>query len=442
MPGRNKNNHFAKKLFLEAKRSIKIELFSQNNSITAEKNLANPAGEFYLLATNIDCKVLKKLAVQIESRHKFGRFFDFDIYNRKNKSIGRNELGFPPRSCLLCENPAKLCIRKNNHSRQELKSFIDKKKLEFDNYIEKNTLKWEKEVEKIAYKSIIREIFTTPKPGLVDLNNQGSHNDMDVGTFLKSSYTIKKYFAKFFRCGFNAKDNLFSILKSIGREAEKEMFKATDGVNTQKGIIFSFALIIAAYGRVLAEADFIFSEMVTDSACNKVKKWTAGLVKKELNTAVKMAANNNQKTYLYEDLTHGQLIYLKYGFSGARGEAESGFENVRKYGLPVLKKHLKSQADWNTASIQTLISLMSEVNDTNILYRSNSDILKKIKERAADIKKAKGILTEKGRKEYYNLIKYMESNSLSPGGSADLLAVSHLFYFLEEHFKNSVLKIV
>ena len=35
----------------------------------------------------------------------------------------------------------------------------------------------------LAYRALLEEVYTTPKPGLVDLATTGAHTDMDVHTF-------------------------------------------------------------------------------------------------------------------------------------------------------------------------------------------------------------------------------------------------------------------
>ena len=39
-----------------------------------------------------------------------------------------------------------------------------------------------------AYYALLEEVYTTPKPGLVDLYSCGAHTDMNVQTFEKSSH--------------------------------------------------------------------------------------------------------------------------------------------------------------------------------------------------------------------------------------------------------------
>ena len=97
-------------------------------------------------------------------------------------------------------------------------------------------------IEFCIHNALLKEVGTTPKPGLVDLHDTGAHKDMDYDTFVKSTYAIKPYILRMAVEGFHwnheLKD-LFPHIREIGKQAEKAMFQATDGVNTHKGIIFT-----------------------------------------------------------------------------------------------------------------------------------------------------------------------------------------------------------
>jgi len=440
MPGYNKTNNFSKKVFGDAQKVIKKELNQKNVNIIANKTFRNKAGSVFLLATNLITNELKKIAIDIEENYIAGRLLDIDIYNNENIAIDRDELGYPPRKCFICGQNAKICMVKNSHTNKELESYLDDLRSKFETYLNKKIKKTAKLVEVLAYESIIREVLTSPKPGLVDLMDSGSHDDMNLDTFLRSSNAIKPFFSKFFIKGAKNfdKKNKFELLRSLGTKTEEKMFAATNGVNTQKGIIFSFALVIAALGELFIKYDCTNFDNISVAISKIIKKWTFGLVESELRIKVEKTINDNKKFTSVKKLTHGQICYLSYGITGARGEAESGFENVLNYGLPVLKRYKRQEYSNNFASIQTLISLISEVDDTNIIYRSDIDTLKYIKNQFKELKKQNGILTFEGNKKYEKLNKFMKSNSISPGGSADLLATTHLFYKIEKNLEQII----
>lgn len=441
MPGLDKRNDFAQRLFYDAQKTIYQQLAREKIELLDQLTLTNKAGSVLLLAVELKPKNLKEIMLKIEADHILGRFFDLDVYNQSNISLSRTDFNYPPRKCFICNDHAKACMRTAKHSQQELENFIAAEKEKFYNYLDKKISKAAVIVEEIAYRAVLEEIFTTPKPGLVDLVDQGSHLDMDFDTFLKSSAAIKPFFSEFFKCGAAKflQANKFETLKMIGQKAETAMFKATKGVNTQKGIIFSFALIIAAFGEIFSRGfDFSSSRMVFEIS-KTVKSWTSGLVENELTNKVKKIVNGEDQFQAEREMTHGQLIYLKYGITGARGEAENGFESVLEQALPELKNHLKAGYHPNLASIQALISLISEVDDSNLLFRSDLKTLRKIQKRFTKLREYNGVLSKKGQKEYQTLCSYLKEKSLSPGGSADLLAVAHLFLNLEKNSEKIII---
>jgi len=82
--------------------------------------------------------------------------------------------------------------------------------------------------------------------------------------------------------------------------------------------------------------------------------------------------------------------------------------------------------------IRTLLQLMTTTNDTNILFRKNIETLRTIQNMAQSVLDAKDLETE--AKEYEKLLNYCELEFVSPGGSADLLAVTVFIYFAEQSF--------
>ena len=109
-------------------------------------------------------------------------------------------------------------------------------------------LEWERNF-KLNY-----EVTTTPKPGLVDRRNSGSHRDMDVFTFIDSAAALYPYFEACARTGRETAEQpapeTFAALRPLGCEAEGEMLDATGGVNTHKGAVFSVGIVCAALGRL------------------------------------------------------------------------------------------------------------------------------------------------------------------------------------------------
>ena len=60
---------------------------------------------------------------------------------------------------------------------------------------------------------MLKEVGTTPKPGLVDLHDTGAHKDMDYDTFVKSTYAIKPYILRMAVEGFHWNQELKDLFK-------------------------------------------------------------------------------------------------------------------------------------------------------------------------------------------------------------------------------------
>ncbi len=99
----------------------------------------------------------------------------------------------------------------------------------------------------LAAEALWQELELTPKPGLVDRLNNGSHRDMDHALFVRSIMAITPWFARFAELGevhaAKPADRQLRILRPMGMACEQAMYAATGGVNTHKGGIFALGLL-------------------------------------------------------------------------------------------------------------------------------------------------------------------------------------------------------
>lgn len=367
-----------------------------------EQYIATPhTGCEALIAIEGDSTQIKKLCVEIEESSPLGRLFDIDVIDESGVKLDRRI----ERSCIVCGEPGKACSAGRLHPIDEIQSVTTKILKDFFKDYDGDR------VSKIAVKSLIDEVNTTPKPGLVDRRNNGSHTDMDVDTFIKSANALAPYFKECFILGAENKDadcrEFFEMLRKAGIKAEAEMYRATGGVNTHKGIIYSLGIICGAIGRSWS-ADIPFGNMADMlRLCGEIASCTAeDDLKKTGNT------------------TAGGKAYIERGISGIRGEASSGFETVSKVGLPTLKTALADGLDHNTAGVYTLLMLMTNVPDTNLYKRGGEEGMKYAMQTAKDLT-VNYPDTEKVKQADDEFIK----RNLSPGGCADLLAIT---YFLNK----------
>ncbi|MDR7871102.1 MAG: triphosphoribosyl-dephospho-CoA synthase CitG [Tissierellaceae bacterium] len=276
-------------------------------------------------------------------------------------------------------------------------------------------------VSNIAIKSILFEVATSPKPGLVDRFNSGAHKDMDFFTFLRSSSVLSSYFYNCAESGIDFTGNdygyLLADLRPIGIKAEQDMFQATKGINTHKGIIFSMGIIAAAVGSLFKELDNLVFDYKEIS--NRVMLITNGITK-ELDSA------HNKS-----NLTYGEMLYIKYGTKGIRGEVESGFKTILDISLPILEELLLDDFHINYVLIQVLLHLMAYTEDSNVLGRHNMDVLNYVQTESKKAIGLGGYFTQEGKKYIESMDKDFIDKNISPGGSADLLAVSLMMYILK-----------
>ena len=363
-------------------------------------------------------KAVKKRMISIEENHPLGRLFNIDVFSPDGNPISRGLLGLGSRSCLVCGEPAASCIEKRAHSTelilwrtvQILNDFFRGKAADL--------------AAACAVRALLYEVSATPKPGLVDRNNSGSHQDMDFFTFLDSSAALIPWFRDFFCIGWDHASDpeplLFSRLRFAGKRAEEQMFSATGGVNTHKGLAFSFAVLCGALGQIHARRPLPLDGTQVIDACRKLGR---------------CALDDFQKTGEKEPQgepseTNGEQCRRRYGLLGARGEAAAGFPSALRYGLPVLKKRLAKGDPLNDAAVFSLLSLIASVDDTNMIHRGGFAAAQDRK------KEAMRLLSQLTNENFHDALNALDSSyireNLSPGGCADLLAVSLMLCFLEQ----------
>ena len=270
-----------------------------------------------------------------------------------------------------------------------------------------------------ALRAILYEVSATPKPGLIDRNNSGAHQDMNFYTFMDSAAALKDVFDRFTQIGEETREcscrEARVALQSYGLAAEREMFAVTKGINTHKGIIFSFGFLCGAIGRMGNQAEFTPEEIVSGAAA-----LCQGLCEEVYNGSI----------IDKKELTKGEAVYLRYGVKGARAEAEGGFPAVLEVGLPAFVKMRQAGKDINEASIYALLELMAHTGDTNVLSRHDMKTAIAVKEKAdhlATQMQKTGVVDLRAVKQLDQ--EFIEGN-ISPGGAADLLAVTIFLYLM------------
>lgn len=302
----------------------------------------------------------------------------------------------------------------------------DEIKMDLNNYTCKLS-PFDADLQKVGQyltQAILLEVSTHPKPGLVTRLSNGAHKDMSIFTFMMSSAVLSKAFNDLQDIGQAHRGTLaelFCKLRSYGVGAEAELLRVTKGVNTQRGILFAGGIVSAVSGYAMNMG------LSRDALLPMIKEMAAGLVAREL------------KNLDHAAMTAGEKLYYKYGITGIRGEVENGFPSVVNYGLPALEDAFDKGATINDALVHALISLMTVVEDSNVIWRTDYDTLLKVQRIAKNILSLGSVFTEKGRMAIAETERYFLQRRISPGGSADLLSVTITLYLLEhKEFPNDI----
>ena len=321
---------------------------------------------------------LKAACLALESAAPIGRLYDLDVLDVDGGKLSRPE----PRTCLICGGPVTVCSRSRAHGLDAIVGRTNEILADFAaGYL-----------AGLAAEALEQEVRLTPKPGLVDQRNNGAHNDMDLSLFLRSIDALTPYFCQITALSLSGADA--AALQAAGLEAEAAMFRTTGGVNTHKGALFSFSVLLAALGRCLAEGGDVFAHAAALTA--------------------ELTPPQN---------TNGSAVALRHQVGGARAEALAGFPTARKAAAL-----LQTQDP-----LTVLLWLMAHTEDTNLYHRGGAEGAALVKVRSAAILAAP---PEQRTALTLAMDDTLIGSWLSPGGSADLLALALFLnnFFTAFHF--------
>lgn len=376
-----------------------------------------------MLAVDAAAESLKKQAESIEKEFPEGRLFDIDVIGTDGLKLSRNV----PRKCLICGQPAAACARSRTHSAEELRKATAEllKKAAAQHYSE------------LAAQALIREVHTTPKPGLVDENNSGANDDMDAALFELSTEAVQPFFAQMAKIALDAvctaasgfsgdfsgnaafgrsilPNGAVSRLKQTGILAEKAMLAATGGVNTHRGAIFSIGLSVCAAALSAAGAEGHLP--LRENAGERIAKLAGKLAE-----AFDYERNSG---------SNGAIVRRKYGVGGAIEQAKAGFP------LAIVAKSLHEEYNIESngqGSVDSwafaLLGIMAELEDNNALKRGGNAGARFVKRRAAFLLSKRTMLTEA---ELLDFDDELIRRGISCGGAADMLAAAIFLSLADE----------
>ena len=320
----------------------------------------------------------------------------------------------------------------------------------------------------LATQALQAELDTTPKPGLVDKDNNGAHRDMDHALMQLSINTLHPYFVRLALLGFADTLPSHTSIRDTGIEAEKAMLAATNSVNTHKGALFSMglAVVAAAYEekKAAANKEERGKEERKEERGKEERKEERGkereeeeredsLVSIENLTPIESQASPLSSLQLtikalaasFPDTsgTHGskakQLSNGTTTIKGALDNAREGYEKLFAEWLPFYNERRKNHDAH--ALHKTLLRIMCDLDDTNVIYRTNVATAEEVKQEARallasfeeayaaeDKEKCASAIEEKCASAELLALKDMDrrytERNISPGGAADMLSLT------------------
>jgi len=254
----------------------------------------------------------------------------------------------------------------------------------------------------LACDALRAELYTTPKPGLVDRNDNGAHRDMDVALMERSISSLLPFFIELAlygsRCGeeFVVPDG--QQVRHMGIEAEQAMLKATGGVNTHRGALFAMGLasLAAAWCSARDEA----------------------LGGKQLRELIVQVAGQFAPT----TGTHGSNAVNAHRVSGALDLAQGGYVQLFNEWLPAYRSYLADDAA--SARQRLLLHIMAELDDTNVIHRVGYEQAQQVKQESRELlNNYSTTAMEQMNRDYI-------ARNISPGGSADMVALTLFIHSL------------
>jgi triphosphoribosyl-dephospho-CoA synthetase len=239
------------------------------------------------------------------------------------------------------------------------------------------------------------ELYLTPKPGLVDLCDRGSHPDLSVPRMKASLEIVTSYLLEL--CTALCRGESLAAQVRLGVAAEAAMLEKV-GTNCHRGYIFLSGLFLAASFQAPAQDEALLREAISGVAANFFERGECGL-------------------------SNGSRARGRFQAGGIRAEALAGFPSLFEQALPVFREQIAAGAGGERAVFAMLGRLMQSVEDTTALHRCGVAGLRTLREDGRELERLVA-----GRQDHVAFLEarnacYVEQN-LTMGGVADLLALA------------------
>jgi len=348
------------------------------------------AGPFRLAVSAAAPEAAKRAALALENGPS-GRLLDLDVYAPDGVQVDRALLGLPPRPCLVCARPAGECIRLGRHAPEELRGRVDALLRPW--LPARGLLRPEPLAASLAL-GALRELELTPKPGLVDLRDSGSHPDLSLAAMRASVALLPQYFDTILRCAREGRP--LAEFVQAGIDAEARMTLAIQA-NAHRGYLFLAGLALMG-ALVCGGSPDLLPGAIAEQAAAFFKDFGA-------------------------TDSRGARIRDRHGLGGIRGEALAGLPAVFQHGWPRYREAL--DAGWNPdhAAFYLMALLMQRVEDTTAVNRCGLEGLARLRRDGAALQR----LLERGcdpEPALAALNREYRASGLTMGGVADCMALT------------------
>lgn len=255
----------------------------------------------------------------------------------------------------------------------------------------------------LAVEALIDEVELSPKPALVDRRGCGAHDDLSLELMHASAWSLWATFHDMAAAGEKAGQvdvALRETLGRLGRDGEAQMLAVTGGVNTHRGAIWALGLLVTA-------------------AAQEARPMPAAVTLRAARLARLEDRHISQRTP-----SNGERVRQRYGVGGARAEAQAGFPGALHHGLPQLRRSRAAGAGESHARLDALLAIMAQLDDTCMLHRAGPEGLSCMHDGSRAVLEAGGSASLAGRRRLKDLECHLLRLNASPGGAADLLAVT------------------
>ena len=244
----------------------------------------------------------------------------------------------------------------------------------------------------LATDALRAELYTTPKPGLVDRNDNGAHRDMDLAMMNRSIDALQPYLVKLALLGRKDEMPVTDEVRQIGIDAERAMLQATGGVNTHRGALFAMGLATLTGAWCMAHGGKVDEKQLRDLIMQVAADFapTAG--------------------------THGNDAVNAHRVTGALDLAKAGYTQLFDNWLPAYSNYLAEDA--STAPHKLLLLIMSQLDDTNVIHRVGFEQAQQVKS------EAQALLDNYSEQAMEQMNRDYIARNISPGGSADMVALT------------------